>query len=273
MEVDLVLKAEFVCETLSVGAENPDGVSFVEEKECSVFFLEKNDVGKRAKVSVHGEDRFRDHQSTTFAGAEEFLELVQVVVWKDAKGGAGEPGGIDEAGVGELIENDGVVFTDKSRDRSDCGGVSIGEGERGLGFFTGGNSLFELMKEIERAAHEAGGGGPGTIVLDCFGGGLDEGGMLGETKVVVGGKIDELAAVDGDRWRRRRGNLLQGTKESLFFKVCEFFLGSEHKEGGALIVRSGRRFGNRELRLIVFILFLKNAAFQSVWNLSTLPCS
>lgn len=55
---------------------------------------------------------------------------------KDAKGGSGELRGIDEAGVGEFIENDGVVFADESRDRAHRGGVAIGEGESGFSFLS-----------------------------------------------------------------------------------------------------------------------------------------
>lgn len=45
-------------------------------------------------------------------GGEEFFQLFQIVVRVDAECGFGDAGGIDEAGVGEFIEDDEVVFPD-----------------------------------------------------------------------------------------------------------------------------------------------------------------
>ena len=71
-----------------------------------MLFFEVYDFAERAEVAVHGEDRFGDDEGTAFARDEELFELVEVVVRKDAEGGSGESRGVDEAGVGELVEDD-----------------------------------------------------------------------------------------------------------------------------------------------------------------------
>ena len=59
---------------------------------------------------------------------------------ENTKGGSGESGSVDEAGVGELVENDGVAFSDEGGDGAERGGVAVGESEGGFGFFCGGES-------------------------------------------------------------------------------------------------------------------------------------
>ena len=179
------LEGKLFGKAVAVGAEDADGVRFIEKEQGSAVFLEGDDVGKGAKVAIHGEDGLGDDQGTTFTGVEEFLKFMEIVVGEDAKGGAGEPGGIDQAGMGELIDDDGVALADNGRDGAHGGGVAVGESEGGFGFLSVGDFFFESMVEIERSADEAGGGGSGAVVGEGPGGGLDEGGVLGEAEVVV----------------------------------------------------------------------------------------
>ena len=185
LEVDLGLEVEFFGEALTGGPEDSEGVCFIEEEEGSVLFFEVYDFAEGAEVAVHGEDGFGDDEGTAFARDEELFELVEVVVWEDAEGGAGESRGVDEAGVGEFVEDDGVSFFDDCGDGSKGGGVAVGEGEGGVGFFVVGDLFFELVVWVEAATDESRGGGAGAVVGECLGSGLDEGGVFREAEVVV----------------------------------------------------------------------------------------
>lgn len=55
---------------------------------------------------------------------EEGAEFSDVVVGEDAEGGSGGSRGIDEAGVGELVEDDMVAFPDDDGDGGEGGGVA-----------------------------------------------------------------------------------------------------------------------------------------------------
>ena len=52
---------------------------------------------------------------------------------KDAELGAGKPGGVHDAGVDQLVENDDVAFVNNCGDGAEGGGVTGGKGQRGLG--------------------------------------------------------------------------------------------------------------------------------------------
>ena len=68
---------------------------------------------------------------------------------------AGEFGCVDEAGVGEFVEQDEIVFADGGGDDAEGSGEAGAEGQRGLRLFCFGEGCLELQMRGERAADEA----------------------------------------------------------------------------------------------------------------------
>ncbi len=68
-------------------------------------------------------------------------ELLDIIVGEDAKSGTGGSCGIDEAGVGQPVEDDEIAFSDNNGNGGEGGGVARGKGEGGLGVFGCGNGF------------------------------------------------------------------------------------------------------------------------------------
>ena len=80
---------------------------------------------------------------------ENFFEIGQVVVFEDAEFCAGKAGGVHDAGVNQLVENDDVVLANERGDGAERGGVAGGECERSLCSFEVGERFFKFMKRRE----------------------------------------------------------------------------------------------------------------------------
>ena len=234
LEVDVGLEVEFFGEAEAVGAEDAEGVGFIDHEEGVVLVFEGDDFLERGEVAVHGEDGFGDDDDAGtggrfFAGgAEDFFEFVEVVVGEDTEGGAAEACGVDEGGVAEFVEDEGVVFPGKGGEGAEGGGVAIGEGEGGFGFFGVGEFFLELVVEVERAADESGGGGAGSVGLEGGLGGDDEGGVVGEAEVVVRGKVGEFIFTDEDAGGICGDNTAEFSPEVLLVELTKFGVGVAH---------------------------------------------
>ena len=103
-------------------------MGLVEQQQRAVLLLQCDDLGERAEVAVHAEDRLGDDEDAGVVGGlgagglEQAGEFLQVVVGEDADGGAGEAGTIDQAGVAELVEDDGVALAGEGGQDADGGG-------------------------------------------------------------------------------------------------------------------------------------------------------
>ena len=86
---------------------------------------------------------------------QDALQFVEIVVGVDAHFCSRQPGGIDQAGMSEFVEDDDVGRFEKSLEGAQSSGVSGGEGESGGRAFEVGELLFELVMRGERAAEQA----------------------------------------------------------------------------------------------------------------------
>jgi len=121
VDFDLVGEAGGGDEAFACGAEKAGGVGFVDHQPSAVTVFEFDQGTQGRLVAVHAEDGLGDDEDAAQArvgrggGAlavgplEEVLKVVQVVVAEDANGGAGEASSIDQAGVGQAIENHDVA--------------------------------------------------------------------------------------------------------------------------------------------------------------------
>ena len=82
------------------------------------------------------------------------FQIVQIVVGEDAEFRAGKSGGVHDAGVNQLVEDDDVVLAEQRGDGAEGGGVAGGKSQRGFGVLEGGECFFQFVKRRERAANQ-----------------------------------------------------------------------------------------------------------------------
>ena len=140
--------------------EDTDAVGFVDHDGGAVFVLQLNDGGEIAQVALHREDAV-DHDEFHRIGSallELLLQVVHVVVLEAQLFGHREATAVDDRGVVAVVAEDVVVRTEESGDDTAVDGKSGGEAERLLFAHKGGQLLFQLHVEVERAVEEAAAG-------------------------------------------------------------------------------------------------------------------
>ena len=88
--------------------------------------------------------------------AQDFLQVIEIIVSEDAQLGPRKPRGIDDAGVDQLIDRDDIIAVEERADDAGGGGITGGKGQRGLGAFEGGQSFLQDMMRSQRTAQQAG---------------------------------------------------------------------------------------------------------------------
>jgi len=76
---------------------------------------------------------------------QNLLQVVQVVVGEDAQFGATQAGGVHDAGVNQLINDDRVILAKQGADGADGGRVAAGKAQRRLSSLEGGKNLLQIM--------------------------------------------------------------------------------------------------------------------------------
>ena len=198
-DFDAVAEASFGDEARAGGAVEGGGVGFIDEEPGAVAVFKLDEFAEGGEVAIHGEEGFGNNEC--LAGAflgEDGFEAGEVVVGKDTEGGAAEAGGVDEAGVGEFVEDDGVAATDEGGDGAERGGVTAAEDKGGGFFLPGGEFLLQREDSGAGAGDESGGACAGAVFQRGLVGGGDEGGVMAEAEVIVGGEVEEgRADIDG----------------------------------------------------------------------------
>lgn len=247
-------------------AEDAGGMGFIDQQPGVMGVFGGDDIGEGCLIAVHGEDTFGDHQDAgwgTGGGggevtgpAEEAGEVVHLVMAEHAEACAAEAGGIDEAGMGEAVEDDHIVGAEEGGEGSEGGGVAGGEGEGGGGLFEVGEGGFQMVVRGEGAGDQAGGGGTGAELEDGLLGGEEEAGVMGEAEVIIGCEIEEVAAVDGDAGGGGGIEGAQGAAEGLGIEGKKDGLEGGLEGHGAPLtiershdgVKEGESWWSRELR-------------------------
>ncbi len=120
-----------------------------------------------------------------FSPLQYFLQVIQIVVGEDTNFCAAEPGGVHNAGVNKLVEDDDVIFAQQGADGSGGGGIAGGETQRGFGAFEIGEGFFKFVVRCERTANQPGRAGTSAESfngLDCR---FLQNRIVGETKIIV----------------------------------------------------------------------------------------
>ena len=127
LEVDAGLQPEGFGEAVSLGAEDPGGVGFVDQEHGVVFGGELADVGEGGEIAVHAVEGFDEDEAFVAVGGvllKAVVEVGGVVVFKADEFGTGEFGAVDHAGVDEAVGEDEVVAVDEVGDGAEAGEVA-----------------------------------------------------------------------------------------------------------------------------------------------------
>ena len=180
-DVDAALDAAVLGGSAAVGADEADGVGVVDHDHGVVFFGEVADLGELGEVAIHGEDAVGGDEAMAGAGGgfELGLEVVHIAVAVAEAGGLREADAVDDAGVVELVGDDGVFGVEDGLEEASVG-VEAGAVEDGFfGAEEGADALLELGVDGLGSADEADAGEAVAPFLQGLSGGGDDGGMVG----------------------------------------------------------------------------------------------
>ena len=144
---------KFVRKTATVFANDAGGVRFIHHQPRAVFFFQRDDFAQRRDVAIHRENAFGNYEDLALricSRPTQFIfEVVQVIVIKDTKFRAGKFGGVHNASVNQLVENDDVTLADQCGDGAERCGIAGGKSQRGFRFFEGSERFFQFVERSE----------------------------------------------------------------------------------------------------------------------------
>jgi hypothetical protein len=153
--------------------------------------------------------------------AQDFLQVIQIVVTEHAHLRARKPRGINDAGVDQLVHDDDIVAVKQSADDAGGGGVAGGKGERGRSAFERGQRFLQNVMRRQRAAEQAGSARARAKFVDSVHGGFLQSRIIGQTEVIVGGKIEERLPVHLDARALGRINAAQFAVKPLLADILQ----------------------------------------------------
>jgi hypothetical protein len=201
IEIYLVHQSEVFRRAPAARPHDTAPVCIVHEQACAVFFLQVTDVREVGQVAPHSEHALGDDEhpspSELAGGLELFLEIVHVVVLEETILAAGQESAVDHAGVGELVDDDGVAPVDDRGHRAEHPQIAVVEENRGLFLLEPGELFLERLVQGRVSRQHPGTHGGGRTV---FFRGLDRDPFYfivsGQTEVVVDRPYDVLFAVE-----------------------------------------------------------------------------
>src|SRR5262249_31781917 len=147
-------------------------------------------------IAVHGENAIGGDQAITarFGFLQAFVELGHVGVVIAEAFGFAEANAVNDAGVIQLVRQDGVLIVEQGLEESAIGVEAGGVQNRIVLLQEASDGAFKLLVQILRAANEPDRGKSVTELFQSLGGGFDDGGMIGKPEIVVGAEVDNFLA-------------------------------------------------------------------------------
>lgn len=194
-EVNTTLGTSVLGGTTTGGTKVTSGVGLIDPDEGVVLVSEVADLLEGSDITIHGEDTIGDDDSVSLvlAALELLLKIGHVHVQVSQSLSLAETNTIDDGGVVELIGDDGVLGVEEALEETSVGIEARGVEDAVLEAVELGDLALELLVEVGGTADETDGGEAETVGIEGLLGGLDEDGAVGETEVVVGAEVDDLA--------------------------------------------------------------------------------
>ena len=116
----------------------------------------------------------------------------------DVDTGAGEASAVDETGVVEGVAEDDIVAAGQRTEQSEIGDETAAEDQGRLGTFPCGQRMFQRPQRRQQAGHQRRRPGAAAVSAGGAGGGGGQARVGGEIQIIIGGKVDEIAAMQAD---------------------------------------------------------------------------
>ena len=147
-------------------------------------------------VTGHAEDAIHDNETARFLrdALESIAKSIHRVVTVWNKTGRGNLTPLDDGGMVLTVAEDDIVCLGQSCKRTLVGKESGGKKQSTFTAKESSQRLLQFIVKGDSAIEQAGAGASGTKLAGCFAGRLDDTGILGQTKVVIGPDHDLLLA-------------------------------------------------------------------------------
>ena len=187
IDVHLILQAVVAGRAASAFADDAEAVGIVHHDPGAVFLRQAADLREVRDVAAHGEDAVRHDEA---AGAlrhapELLLQIVHIVVLEAEHLPEGQSAAVVQARVVLAVHDHIVPATDNRADDAEVRLEPGGEGHHRLFPQEGGQLLFQLKVQLQRAVEEARAGAAGAILLQRLKPCPDHIGVRRQTEVVV----------------------------------------------------------------------------------------
>ena len=160
-----------------------------------------DDFSEGSLVAIHAEQRLRDNELSTrrWGILQACLELIQIAMTVDGDLSAREPAAVDNARMIEDVAQNNIALAHQCRKNSRVRLESGIENQRRFGSLKLGDLALQLFVQGHVARDQPRRAGAAAVAVDRLFRGRAERGMIGEAKVVVGGKIYDLMPVKTQR--------------------------------------------------------------------------
>ena len=226
-------------------AQHPDRVGVVHQHAGAVLVRNFDDRGKVRDVALHREHTIRRDQNTAariHVPLEHAAQCTHVVVRIAGHFGAGKQRAIDQAGVVQLVLDDGAVPPQQRGEDAEVGLIAGAEDQRGFLAHVRRQPIFQLLVQIEGAVQKAASRAAGAIAVEGNLGALEDIRMMSQAEIVVRADHDLALAPDHHLGVERFFDRLKIGVGSALHRIA--------RRGEALtLVEKVSRLPNRDLRL------------------------
>ena len=199
LNVDAPVHFEMIDGAASLAAEHAGSVRVVDHHDRAVFFGRLAQAGQRADVAIHREDAVGDQQlfpGLILHAGELLLGVGHVFVAEDENLRPRKTAAIDDRSVIQFVGDDVVVFAQKCRYGSGVRRESRLENDAGLDVLEARDLLFQFHVDLHGAGDGAHGARSDAILARGLKRRFAQLGMRRKAEVIVGGKVDDLLAVE-----------------------------------------------------------------------------
>ena len=200
IDVDTPVSVVEFAYTVARCSDHSGGMALVDHDECVIFLGKFADLVHRSDVSVHGEHAIGDDNAEALClrGLKLALKVFHVGVGITVADGLAEAYTVDDGGVVEGVADDGVVLGEQGFEHTTVGieAGSIEDGVLSVEVFADG--CFELLVQVLASADETYARHTVTAAVHGVLCGLDEAGIIGKAKIIVGTEVENCLPADAD---------------------------------------------------------------------------
>lgn len=181
------------------GPMTPQGVRFVDHDHRVELLSDRQQLGQRDDVAVHGVHAFDDDQNMVEVAASTLEQLAQggdVRVRERGPSSSGQCSALPDRVVGQRVVHDEVPVAQQRTQERHVGGVPADKAHGVVHAQEGRQGVLQLGVQRDLSADEPGRGHRRAVLLDRCGDRCGDVRVTVRADVVVGDEVDHVAAAD-----------------------------------------------------------------------------